>query len=57
MDERLYVTCRHCGSEAPTRFELSTTLYEVPPDAEHEVPCPACGRTATYTRQAFHLPA
>ncbi|KRT77867.1 MAG: hypothetical protein XU14_C0004G0037 [Armatimonadetes bacterium CSP1-3] len=53
--ELLYVTCKNCGSPVPTGFRLTSAVYEIEVDQQHELTCPNCGTVARYTKTTFHI--
>jgi len=53
--ESLYVSCKNCTGQVPTGLQLTGAVYEIPADREHELTCPSCGTTATYTKAQFHI--
>ncbi len=55
--ELLIVTCRNCASPVPTPFRLTSAVYEIDVKEGHELTCPTCGTTASYTKADFHIPS
>jgi RNase P subunit RPR2 len=53
--EPLYVNCRNCGSPVPTGLRLTSAVYEIEIEEQHELTCPNCGTVARYTKVAFHI--
>lgn len=53
--EPLYVSCKNCGGQVPAGLQLTGAVYEIPADRGHELTCPGCGTTATYTKAQFHI--
>jgi len=53
--EPLVVTCRNCASAVPTSFRLTSAVYEIGVEEAHELTCPTCGTTASYTKADFHI--
>jgi endogenous inhibitor of DNA gyrase (YacG/DUF329 family) len=53
--ELLIVTCRNCASPVPTPFRLTSAVYEIDVEEKHELTCPTCGTTASFTKADFHI--